>query len=344
MIASTRTALVLGITSGVGGEIARALLRRGWQVRALHRGTATPTIANAPVGRIEWVRGDAMNASDVMHAAAGVSAIVHAVNPPRYENWRELVIPMLRNTVAAARATRARILFPGTIYNFGVDAFPLLREDSPQQPTTRKGSIRVEMEQLLANAARDGVRTLIVRAGDFFGANAGSSWLSQGLIGAGKPVRRVWYPGRFDAGHAWAYLPDLAETFCRLLDLDAQLADFDVYHFRGHYFERGVAMAEAVCDVARIPRSRVHRFPWWATTLAAPFVKVFGEMQELRYLWRETVELDNRKLLAAIGEETHTPLHAALQITLEGLGCLPAPAATTNRHRPLSDSNRPARP
>ena len=342
MIDSKRTALVLGITGGVGGEIARVLLKRGWRVRALHRGAAQ-AIANVPNGRIEWVRGDAMNAGHVADAAKGVTAIVHAVNPPRYENWRQLVIPMLRNTIAAARSSGARILFPGTIYNFGMEAFPLLSEESPQKPTTRKGGIRVEMEQLLANAAADGVRTLIVRAGDFFGPNAGNSWFAQGLISAGKPVRRVWYPGRFDAGHAWAYLPDLAETFCRLLERDAQLADFAVYHFRGHYFERGVALAEAVCDVAGLPRSRIHRFPWWAVTLAAPFVNVFREMQELRYLWRETVELDNRKLLATIGEEPHTPLPAALQSTLEGLGCLPASAAT-NRHAPLSDSDRPARP
>ncbi|MET0497701.1 MAG: NAD-dependent epimerase/dehydratase family protein [Steroidobacteraceae bacterium] len=343
MNSSTRTALVLGITGGVGGEIARALLKRGWRVRALHRGAAA-SVANVPQGSIDWVRGDAMNASDVIAAASGVTAIVHGVNPPRYENWRQLAIPMLENTIAAARAARARILFPGTIYNFGMAAFPLLREDSSQRPTTRKGAIRVEMEQLLANAAADGVRTLIVRAGDFFGPNAGNSWLSQGLISAGKPVRRVWYPGRFDAGHAWAYLPDLAEIFCRLLERDAQLANFDVYHFRGHYFDRGVTLAEAVCDVAGIPRSRIHRFPWWATTIAAPFVKMLGEMQEVRYLWQETVELDNRKLLAALGEETHTPLHAALQSTLEGLGCLRVPAAKTNRHPPLSDSSRSARP
>ena len=32
-----KTALVLGATGGVGGETARALLRRGWKVRALAR-------------------------------------------------------------------------------------------------------------------------------------------------------------------------------------------------------------------------------------------------------------------------------------------------------------------
>jgi hypothetical protein len=44
-------------------------------------------------------------------------------------------------------------VFPGTVYNFGPDAFPLLSEHSPQRPLTRKGQIRVDMERRLEAAA-----------------------------------------------------------------------------------------------------------------------------------------------------------------------------------------------
>ena len=322
MTSSTRTALVLGMTGGIGGEIARSLLRRGWRIRALHRGAVTPAIADVPPDSIEWVRGDAMHAVDVANAAVGAAVIVHAVNPPHYKKWRELALPMLRNTIAAARARHARILFPGTIYNFGRDAFPLLQENSAQRPITRKGKIRVEMEQMLAEAAQDGVRTLIVRAGDFFGPRAGNSWFSQGMIQPGKPVRRVWYPGPRNVGHAWAYLPDVAETFARLMEREEHLATFDAYNFRGHHFARGVELAEVICDAAAIERTRIKAFPWWAVTLAAPFVSMLKEMLEMRYLWSDAAELDNRKLIGALGSEPHTPARDAVRITLEGLGCL----------------------
>jgi hypothetical protein len=55
-------------------------------------------------------------------------AIVHAVNPPEYRNWAALVLPMIENTIAAAKTSGARILLPGTIYNFGPDAFPVFTE------------------------------------------------------------------------------------------------------------------------------------------------------------------------------------------------------------------------
>ena len=39
---------------------------------------------------------------------------------------------MLDNTIAAANAQGATIVLPGTVYNYGPDAFPLLAETSPQ--------------------------------------------------------------------------------------------------------------------------------------------------------------------------------------------------------------------
>lgn len=47
---------------------------------------------------------------------------------------------MIDHTIAAARACGARVVLPGTVYNFGPDAFPVLCETSAQQPLTRKGS------------------------------------------------------------------------------------------------------------------------------------------------------------------------------------------------------------
>ena len=310
---TSRTALVIGITGGIGGEVARVLLARGWQVRALHRNPESVAKAIGLGQKIEWIKGDAMRREDVVAAATGISVIVHAVNPPKYHNWAGLVLPMLDNTIAAAKASGARVLFPGTIYNFGPDAFPKLSEASPQHPLTVKGRIRVEMEERLRLATvNEGARVLIVRAGDYFGPRAGNTWFSQGVLANQRKVRRVFYPGPRNLGHSWAYLPDLAESMARLLDREASLAKFEVVHFRGHWLERGADMADAVCRAAGLSTKKIHSFPWWAMRLAAPFVEVCREMLEMRYLWNAPVELDNTKLCALIGTESHTPLAAAV--------------------------------
>jgi nucleoside-diphosphate-sugar epimerase len=318
-----RTALVIGATGGVGGETAIALVAAGWKVRALAR-RPEEAARTSPDPRIEWVKGDAMDAASVLAAARGVSVIVHGANPPGYRNWKGLALPMLESTIAAAKAVGARIVFPGTVYNFGPEVMPRVRETAEQRPRTRKGAIRVEMEQRLRAS---GVPVLIVRAGDFFGARAKNSWFSQGIVQPGAPLRRLFYPAKANLGHQWAYLPDLARTIVRLLDRSADLEPFAVFHFRGHWFARGVEIAEATRRAAGAPSARIWPFPWFFVYLLAPFVETFREMIEMRYLWKQELELVNDKLVAFLGDEPHTALDVALATTLRGLGCLPAEVA-----------------
>ncbi|MEH6410236.1 MAG: NAD-dependent epimerase/dehydratase family protein [Hyphomonas sp.] len=315
----TRTALILGATGGAGYEIARALRARGWQIRAMHR---RPDAVSSLMPEADWVEGDAMKAGDVLMAATNADLIVHAVNPPGYRNWGKLVLPMIDNTIAAARANGARIVLPGTVYNYGPDAFPLLRETSPQNPVTRKGAIRVELETRLRRAAEAGVRVLIVRAGDFFGPNTGNSWLAQGMVKPGQPVRAVTHPGKPGIGHAWAYLPDFAETVARLVDKEADLAAFESFHFNGHWLGDGRELAERVRIVAGVPDAPIKRFPWVLLRMLKPFVPLFREMAEMQYLWKVPVRLDNTKLVERLGSEPHTPMDEALRMTLEGIQCL----------------------
>jgi nucleoside-diphosphate-sugar epimerase len=322
-----KTALVLGATGGIGGEVARQLRDAGWAVRAMARRLPTDP---AHQHGLQWVEGDAMNATDVHHAAAGAQVLVHAVNPPGYRRWAELVLPMIDNSIAAARAAGARIVLPGTVYNFGPDAFPTLQEDALQRPLTRKGAIRVALEQRLEAAAAGGVPSLIVRAGDFFGPRAGNNWFSQGLVQPGRPLRRVIDPGTRGVGHAWAYLPDVARTMRLLIERADRLPAFARFHFAGHWDADGTQMVaairRAVLDAGGAEPKRF-ALPWRALSMAAPLVPLLREMREMRYLWQQPVRLDNRRLVAELGAEPRTPLDDAVRATLLGLGCLPAASA-----------------
>ena len=318
-----RTALVLGATGGIGGEMARALAARGWTVRGLRRKPAESPRSEG----IDWIVGDAMNASNVLAAAEGAALIVHAVNPPGYRDWDRLVLPMLDNSIAAACANRARVLLPGTVYNYGPDVFPLIPETAAQNPLTRKGAIRVEMERRLHRAVGQGAKLLILRCGDFFGPRPGGSWFSQGLLTPGKPPTRITQPGRPGIGHQWAYLPDVAETAMRLLDREADLGDDAMFHMDGHWDADGDEMVAAIPRALGEPDLPVRRIPWWLLRLGGLAVPLLREISEMRYLWQQPVRLDNRRLQAFLGEEPHTALDLAVRRTLVGLGHLPAQPA-----------------
>jgi nucleoside-diphosphate-sugar epimerase len=322
-VTNERGALVLGATGGIGGEVARLLLASGWRVHALNRKADDLAAANRTSG-VVWVQGDAMSAADVVAAASGQSVIVHAVNPPGYRNWGKLVLPMLDNTIAAARANDARIVLPGTVYNFGPDALPNPHEDSPQNPVTVKGRIRAEMERRLRTAAAAGAKVLIVRAGDYFGPSAANNWFSQALVKPGKPVTKISYPGVHGVGHQWAYLPDVATTMVRLLEKSDELDAYAVFHMTGHWDADGTEMIDAIRRTAGNANIKVAAMPWGVMRLLSPVVPLFRELAEMRYLWRIPVRMNNKGLESVLGAEPHTPLEAAVRSTLIGLGCLAA--------------------
>ncbi|WP_419825614.1 NAD(P)H-binding protein [Sphingomonas sp.] len=313
-----RRALVLGATGGIGGETAAALLRHGWQVVAMVRDPGKEG-ETGPLTQAKIVAGDAMRAEDVARAAAGVQAIVHAVNPPGYRNWGDLVLPMINNSIAAAKAVGARVVLPGTIYNYGYDSFPDLKEDAPQHPVTEKGRIRVELEQRLEAGSRDGAPALIVRFGDFFGPVPGNSWFSQGMVTPGKELKVISYPGRKGVGHAWAYLPDAGETIARLLDRADELEPFARFHFGGDWDADGTAMTSAIANAVGRPETKVKAVLWPLLGLAGLFQQTPRELYKMRYLWRTTVKLDNAKLVDFLGEEPSTDLRVAVGRTLTAL-------------------------
>ncbi|MGE7370369.1 NAD-dependent epimerase/dehydratase family protein [Neorhizobium sp. NPDC001467] len=312
-------ALVLGATGGIGGHLARKLNDRGWCIRALHRDARRNSQL---LPEYQWIQGDALRIDDVLRAALGCELIVHAVNPPGYREWSELVLPMMDNTIAAAKHEGARIVLPGTVYNFGPDVFPEPNEESPQQPVTAKGKIRVELERRLEKASGQGAKALIVRAGDFFGPLAGNNWFSQGLIKPGIAVKKIVSPNAQGVGHQWAYLPDVAETMARLIERRHKLPTFARYHMEGVWDPDNSRMADAIEKAVGYKVAR-KRFPWWLLRLGSPISPLFREILEMQYLWKIPLRMNNSKLVSEIGEEPMTPLIEAVKATLIAQSSMP---------------------
>jgi nucleoside-diphosphate-sugar epimerase len=307
--------LILGATGGIGGAVTKAMLSRGWQVSALVRDpnkAASKWRGAAP----HWIAGDAMRRADVVRAAEGASAILHGVNPPRYRNWETLVLPMLDDSIAAARAAGGvRIVLPGTIYNYDATTTPLINEHTPQNGRGKKGLLRIAMEQRLAQAAPE-VPSLIVRAGDFFGPGAGQGWFAQAL--AKPPLKAITYPGRAGCGHSWAYLPDLAEAMAQLLDREPRLLPAEILQFEGFWDSDGKGMIDAIRRVARQPKLAVKALPWWLFRLLALGGGFAKEVMEVRPYWRNPVRLDNTRLVALLGSEPRTALDVAVATAMAG--------------------------
>jgi dihydroflavonol-4-reductase len=114
-------ALVTGASGFIGGAVARALLRRGADVRVLLRAGSVPNLPEA--GDVEVARGDVRDAQAVASAARGCDAIFHVAALYSFAAPANEVLAVnvggTRNVVAAARESDARLVYTSSIATIG---------------------------------------------------------------------------------------------------------------------------------------------------------------------------------------------------------------------------------
>jgi nucleoside-diphosphate-sugar epimerase len=305
--------LVLGANGRFGHTAAAAFRKAGWEVASLVR----PGTSDGVAAGTEPVEVDALDHAAVSAAAHGCDVVLHALNPP-YTQWSRLALPLAYSAITAAEAAGATLIFPGNLYNYGKGLPSVVDETTPMHPSSRKGRLRVAIEDRIAEAGERGMRAIILRAGDFFGGGHGS-WLDLVIakeIGRGH----LTYPGPIDLIHPWAYLPDLASTLVRLAGIRGRLGRFETFGFPGH----AVTGREFTTAIARANGRglQIKRMSWWLIHALGPLVPLSRELSEMAYLWNEPHRIDGAKLEAAIGTVPHTPLDTAVKRALRDLGAI----------------------
>lgn len=142
------------------------------------------------------------------------------------------------------------------------------------------------------------------------------------LARTNAPVTSITNPGIQGVGRSWAYLPDAGEAFAELMDRENDLADFERFHFRGHWDKDGTETIAAIRKATGSDAVPVKSLPWWFFRLASPFNETMRELYATLPLWRTPIQLDNTKLVRFLGKEPHTPLQTAVETTLRAMGCI----------------------
>ncbi len=296
---------VLGANGRLAHDVAKAFLQAGHTVIAITRNGKCDGLN----GNVECRAADAMDRSALIEATKGAEVIFNGLNPP-YDKWEKFCMPMARNVVAALQAHKAVHLFIGNVYNYGKEIPLNANEDTPHSLTTEKAVIREDMENLFERAAlEDGVKTIILRAGDFYGGSKPGTWFDMFIAKNLRKGTFVW-PGDMAIPHASAYIPDLAKAFVRLAEHMADLPDFSEFTFAGHTL-RGEDFARAM---EKITGSKLKRkgMPWGMFKLIGTVYPLLREAVKMNYLWFTPHSLDGSKLKAFLGEIENTPPEEAI--------------------------------
>lgn len=121
--------------------------------------------------------------------------------------------------------------------------------------------------------------------------------------------------------HSWAYLPDMALTFKRLVCQADTLPAFSVFHYRGV-----ACSAEQMLDAVRQASGepvRLKPMSWFPLRVIGLFRPMIQEVLAMRDLWDKSLVLDDGKLqrqMASVGGVPVTPLPEAIKRVLPSSG------------------------
>jgi nucleoside-diphosphate-sugar epimerase len=313
---------------GPTGEATADRLRtRGQAIRVVQRKRP----ANLPAG-VEFMSCDVMDAQSVLRAMTGAEQAVITIGV-EYSGkiWKQVWPKAMANFIAAAEATKARIVHIDNMYMYGPHDGPI-HEDLPLTSYGQKPAARSEATRMWLKAAREArIRWISLRAPDFYGAGVDRSHIGEtglGAIAQGKSAMLLMSP---DQPHAFAYVPDIARAAVTLLD-----APDDAYNQTWH----------VPCAPTRTPRQllqmgadalgqklKLTAMPTLMLRAIGVFSPFLRECVEMRFTWNRPYLVDATKFSRRFWSDA-TPFEVGIPLTVRAFRA--AAPATTKESRGTS--------
>jgi nucleoside-diphosphate-sugar epimerase len=223
----------------------------------------------------------------------------------------------MRKTLDGAIAEGVkRIVLIGTVYPYGAPVTPKVAEDHPRNPTTFKGKMRKEQEEILFQAHREGkIQATELRLPDFYGPGVESSFLHEAFKAAtnGGTANMV---GPIDTPHEYVFVPDVGPVVLALAEKPEAYGRW--WNLAGSGVTSQHALAEmAFAVTGRTPKLRVvGKTGLRLIGLFQPFMK---ELVEMHYLQTTPVLMDDSALENLLGGVKKTPYAEGVRRSVEHL-------------------------
>jgi nucleoside-diphosphate-sugar epimerase len=176
---------------------------------------------------VELIEGSVDDAHTLRRAFDGVDLFHNCVNLP-YPEWSKSLLAIHDKIIEVASEAKTPMVFPGNVYIYGRSQAERVREGHPRMPCSKKGRLRLELEDIFMQHSREGsVPCVIMRFPDYYGPNSAS--IVDGVFrSALKNKTARWY-GKLDAIHEFIFIADAAKAMIMASERpDAFGQDFNV--------------------------------------------------------------------------------------------------------------------
>jgi nucleoside-diphosphate-sugar epimerase len=285
---------ILGANGIIAQELSRSLSA---QVPSIRQVSRNPQRVN-PTDEI--FPANLLDANDTAKAVAG-SDVAYLVAGLKYDAsvWQEQWPRVMRNVIDACKQHRTRLVFFDNVYAYGrVDG--VMTEDTPFNPTSKKGEVRANISTMLLDEIRSGnLQAMIVRAADFYGPGAVQSFPYATVfkrLQAGKTPQWIGNP---NAVHTFTFTPDAGRAVALLGSSPSAYGQ--TWHLpTTKELLTGADFVRLACEQAGFA-NKVQVVPRWMLKLMGLFIPVLRENDEMMYQFEYDYRFDSSKIESAFG-------------------------------------------
>ena len=280
---------ILGANGTIGKVLAKELINYTQQIRLVSR---HPKKVNETD---ELFAADLTDATMVDKAIEG-SGIVYLVIGLDYNTkvWQDKWPKLMRATIDACIKYKAKLVYFDNMYLYDIKAIGHMVEDSPINPQSKKGLVRMEIAAMLMKEVEAGKLTaLIARAPDFYGPDNDKSFIMEVVYkNLLKNKRPNWF---IDATkkHTFIYTPDAAKATAILGNTPE--AFNQVWHLpaddKSLTGDEWVALFNKEMNTSK----KVMVLPMFMLKLLGIFIPLMREMPEMMYQYDRDYFFDSSK-------------------------------------------------
>lgn len=202
---------IIGSGGAIGTPLAQLLLEQHQPVRLLSRsGKTIPGAESRPT--------DVFNLADLTEAVRG-SRVAFLLVGLDYNAklWQEKWPIVMQNTIKACSETNVPLIFFDNVYMYG-PVEGKMTEETPFQPSSKKGEVRAKIANMLLDAVQRGeITASIARSADFYGPWADEkSMFYQTVFKNYAEGKKPQWLGNASMPHSMSYTLDCAKGLALL--------------------------------------------------------------------------------------------------------------------------------
>lgn len=280
---------IIGAGGAIGSPLAQELLHAKQPLRLLSR-------SGKPLEGAESKSVDVFNLKELTESVRG-SKVAYLLVGLDYNTrvWQEKWPLLMQNTLSACAETGVPLIFFDNVYMYG----PIkgkMTEETPFQPSSKKGEVRAKVANMLLDAAKRGeVKACIARSADFYGPYADEkSMFYQVVFKNLASGKKPQWLGKPDQAHSMSYTIDCAKALVMLAN------DPEAFGQTWHMPTSNPPLlpTELIHMAAQemgLPYPGVQAAPKWLIRLLGLFIPIMKEMVEMVYQNEDVYWFDSSK-------------------------------------------------